>query len=126
VRHWEFVSELPTAAQDGTVTLNGSHSIEDRRISFSKNLSVSLFNLPNFSRISLDSTFKKTKVTALLAFLSSFNFQSSFFHSAFALCLFFPHRPYSKNFVSLAFFSFSPNTSSALPLLLFPCYFFLF
>ncbi len=54
----------------------------------------------------LYSTFKKTKVTTLLAFLSSFNFQSSFFHSAFALCLFFPHRPCSKKFRLLVCFLF--------------------
>jgi hypothetical protein len=57
VYHWEFVFELPTAAQDGAVTLNGSHSMWGRA-DFSKNLSATLFkddlsNEPNFGWIHL-------------------------------------------------------------------------
>jgi hypothetical protein len=115
VRHREFVCELPTAAQDGAVTLNGSHGMGDRGIFFLKISEPHSFmttyrmNLISAGSLSLDSTFKKTEVAALLIFLlifPLFSFSPWHFACSFLTVL------VQKNFVSaFAFFSFSPNTS---------------
>jgi hypothetical protein len=64
VRHWEFVSELPTDLRDGasTVTLNGSHSMGDGRIFLKISVPHSLMptyrmNLISAESTSLDDTF---------------------------------------------------------------------
>ncbi len=139
MRHWESVSDLPTAAQDGAVTLNGSHSMGDGRIFLQISVPYSLMttyrmNLISAGSVSLDSTFKKREVAAFfsippfLAYLLSFNFHSYFFPFRLytLLVLSAPslfQKTSSLRFLSVPFLQILP---SAFPLPLFPTYFFLF